>query len=77
MTERKMEEKESNSIVAFMVDPVSRSSDVDIRELHACFRASTIVLSAELQDPPPPALVVQFAMVAAITGLKTAITRVR
>lgn len=77
MTERKTEESASNSIVAFMVDPNSQSSDVDIRELHACFRASTIVLSSELTEPPPPALVVQFAMVAAITGLKKAITRVR
>ncbi len=67
---------ESDSIVDYMVDPISSSCDINIIELTACFRASTIVLTNELHESPPPALVVQFAVVAAINGLKSEIRRV-
>jgi hypothetical protein len=74
---RREDQTESSSIVDFMVDPTSRSCDVDIVELHGLFRASTIVLTNELKGPPPPALIIQFAGVAALTGIKKALTKVR
>ncbi len=68
---------ESDSIVDYMVDPISSSCYINIIELTACFRPQgTIVLTNELHESPPPALVVQFAVVAAINGLKSEIRRV-
>ena len=65
----------TESIVKFMCDESSIGSGINIIELHACYRASVIVLTAEIGNPPTPNQVIQFSTVAALCNLKNAVLR--